>query len=157
MSDRAEHRLRRSSRDRMLFGVCGGLGEYFAVDAVILRLLFVLLAFTGFGVLAYVGLAIVMPPDEQVGGRRFDVATASGREGEPDATPVAEYRPLHGSGPLDDERRERRRRTAGAILVLVGLFFLVGNLNIWFLNWSVLWPLLLIALGVAVIIGQTRR
>lgn len=50
------------SRDKMLFGVCGGLGNYFNVDPTFIRLLFVA-AFFGFGTgfLVYLVLAIIMP------------------------------------------------------------------------------------------------
>jgi len=55
-------RLYKSRTDRMLAGVCGGLAEYFDVDPVLVRLLFVLLGFlTGIGFLIYPILWIVMP------------------------------------------------------------------------------------------------
>ena len=57
-----ERTLYRSRDDRMLAGVCGGIGEYFALDPTLVRLVFVLLAvFTGIGVLAYIVLWIVVP------------------------------------------------------------------------------------------------
>ncbi len=56
-------RLYRSQRERMLFGVCGGLAEYLWLDPSIVRLIFVLLYFLiGPGVLvAYLVLALVVP------------------------------------------------------------------------------------------------
>ncbi len=55
-------RLTRSRTDRMVAGVCGGLAEYFAIDPVIVRLIFVLVSLTsGIGVLLYPILWIVMP------------------------------------------------------------------------------------------------
>jgi phage shock protein C len=49
-------------RDKKLFGVCSGLGEYFDVDPTLIRVLFVF-AFlaVGTGLLLYIILAIVMP------------------------------------------------------------------------------------------------
>ncbi|HYV94100.1 MAG TPA: PspC domain-containing protein [Chitinophagales bacterium] len=49
-------------RDKKLFGVCSGLGEYFDIDPTLIRVLFVF-AFlaVGSGLLLYVILAIVMP------------------------------------------------------------------------------------------------
>jgi phage shock protein PspC (stress-responsive transcriptional regulator) len=48
----------------MIAGVCGGLGEYFDVDPVLIRLLFVVTAFiSGVGILAYIVLWIVVPLD----------------------------------------------------------------------------------------------
>ncbi|HVU12461.1 MAG TPA: PspC domain-containing protein [Phototrophicaceae bacterium] len=55
-------RLYRSRTDRMLAGVCGGLGEYFGVDPTIVRLLVVLLALAGGpGVILYIILALIIP------------------------------------------------------------------------------------------------
>lgn len=58
--------LRRSSSDRILFGVCGGLGEYFGTDPVWFRLLFVLFGLPGGvpGVLLYLICLIVIPEAE---------------------------------------------------------------------------------------------
>ncbi|HLA69126.1 MAG TPA: PspC domain-containing protein [Bacteroidota bacterium] len=56
-------RLRRSSTDRKLYGVCGGLAEYFNVDPSLIRVGFVFFSLwpAGLGVLAYVLLLLVMP------------------------------------------------------------------------------------------------
>lgn len=57
-------KLYRSSTDKILTGVCGGIAEYFAMDSTVLRLIWVLVvAFTGFvpGVLVYIIAAIIMP------------------------------------------------------------------------------------------------
>lgn len=56
-------RLTKSFSDKMLFGVCGGLAEYFGMDSTIIRIIFVTLLILGVGtpVLIYIILAIVMP------------------------------------------------------------------------------------------------
>ena len=57
-------KLYRSTVDKMLAGIFGGLGDYFEVDSTILRLIYVLLtAFTGVipGVVAYIVCAIIIP------------------------------------------------------------------------------------------------
>src|SRR3972149_1129437 len=55
-------RLYRSTTDRKIWGVCGGLGEYFGIDPVLMRVVFVVLAFaTGLGILLYIILALVTP------------------------------------------------------------------------------------------------
>ena len=58
-------RLYRSRDERMISGVCGGLGQYFNMDPTLIRLLFVLFAFAGVGsgVLAYIIMAIVVPEE----------------------------------------------------------------------------------------------
>ncbi len=57
-----EKKLYRSSSDKMVCGVAAGLAEYFNVDPVLVRLIFVILALAdGIGLLAYVVLCFVMP------------------------------------------------------------------------------------------------
>jgi phage shock protein PspC (stress-responsive transcriptional regulator) len=57
-------RLTRSSEDRMIGGVAGGLGRYFDVDPLLFRIAFVVLTFAGgAGVLAYLGLWLIAPSD----------------------------------------------------------------------------------------------
>lgn len=56
------NKLYRSRTDRMLAGVCGGLGEYFGVDSSLVRLALVMLVvFGGTGILAYIIAWIVIP------------------------------------------------------------------------------------------------
>lgn len=60
-------RIYRTRDDRMLGGVCGGLGRYFNVDPTIVRLLFVLLTVTGgSGVALYLACWIVFPDESRV-------------------------------------------------------------------------------------------
>jgi len=55
-------KLYRSTNDRMIGGVCGGLGEYLGIDPTVIRLIFVLIALTGgAGVLIYLIMFLVVP------------------------------------------------------------------------------------------------
>lgn len=57
-------KLYRSSKDKMLCGVCGGIGEYFGVDPTLVRLgvaLFCLVA--GIGLFGYFVMAIIVPEE----------------------------------------------------------------------------------------------
>ena len=60
--------LTRSTSNRMLAGVCAGLGEYLGIDPTIVRLLTVLAFFTGFGgiVIVYLVMALVVPEQTTV-------------------------------------------------------------------------------------------
>jgi phage shock protein PspC (stress-responsive transcriptional regulator) len=59
-------RLCKSSSDRKLCGVCGGLGVYFNLDPTIIRLIWALVTVCscGTGVIAYLVATLVMPDDE---------------------------------------------------------------------------------------------
>lgn len=55
-------RLYRSETDRWLLGVCGGIGEYFNIDPLIIRILFIIFALVfGGGILLYVILWLIIP------------------------------------------------------------------------------------------------
>lgn len=59
-------KLTRSRANRMLCGVCGGLGEYLNVDPTVIRILWILFIFFSFGmaVLIYFIAAVIMPDAE---------------------------------------------------------------------------------------------
>ena len=54
-------RLYRSRSNRIIAGVCGGIGEYFNIDPIIIRILAVIIP--GFGWFAYLVCAILMPSE----------------------------------------------------------------------------------------------
>jgi len=57
-------KLHKSSANRMIAGVCGGIGEYFDIDPTLVRLGFVALSFlAGGGLMVYILAAIIIPTD----------------------------------------------------------------------------------------------
>ena len=60
-----DKKLRRTSNDKMIGGVCGGLAEYFGLDSTLVRVAYVLLSIcTAFsGVLVYLIFLLIMPED----------------------------------------------------------------------------------------------
>jgi phage shock protein C len=162
MESRQERRLHRSQSDKMIAGVCGGLADFFDIDPVIFRVSFVLLAFFGgSGLLIYIVLALLMPPEGKE-------SAAAGSVLHENANDLAESARQFGndlggqssmySTPEAQARRAHNRQVGGLILVGLGLLFLLNNLNLfWWLNWDRLWPAILIVLGVAILIGQSRR
>ena len=54
-------KLHRNKRDGRLGGVCAGLGDYFDIDPVIIRLLFLLALFLGGGLIVYLIAWVVIP------------------------------------------------------------------------------------------------
>jgi phage shock protein C len=60
-----DKRLKRSSHDVRIAGVASGIAEYMNIDPMLVRLLFVALAFAdGFGILAYLVLWLIMPQED---------------------------------------------------------------------------------------------
>ena len=60
-----EKRLCKSRTNRVICGVCGGIGEYFNIDPTVVRLLWAILTAGGFGsgLLVYIIAAIVVPEE----------------------------------------------------------------------------------------------
>lgn len=61
--EKKNKRLTKSASNRMVCGVCAGIGEYFNVDPTVIRLLWAILTFCGVGsgLLVYIIAAVVMP------------------------------------------------------------------------------------------------
>jgi phage shock protein C len=61
-------KLTRCTSNRMIAGVCAGLGEYLGIDPTVIRLLVLLAFFTGFGgiALVYLIMALVVPEQAQI-------------------------------------------------------------------------------------------
>ena len=57
-----DKKLYRSNINKMLCGVCGGIGEYLNVDPTLVRLIWALVACSGAGVVAYLLAAVIIPP-----------------------------------------------------------------------------------------------
>lgn len=132
-----EHKkLRRSATDRIIAGVCGGLGAYFEVDPLIFRALFVLLTFmNGAGILMYLFLMILMPREgEDRGGFPEDVAERVKGMAE-------ELKARHAT------HRNRRRTMLGLLILLAGALILINQLFPGRIAWNLVVPGVLIALG----------
>lgn len=54
-------KLYRSERDKMILGVCGGIGEYLGIDPTLIRLVWALLACSMTGIVLYLIAAVIIP------------------------------------------------------------------------------------------------
>jgi phage shock protein PspC (stress-responsive transcriptional regulator) len=139
------NRLYRSRKDRLIGGVCGGLGVYFGIDPVIFRLLFVVAAiWGGVGVLTYLIMWIVIPAEERMGAASQEVIQSNVSEIESEARKLAQEARGVFSGTGEAPSKERTMWAAVA-LILIGVVLLSGNLlNV---DLGQLWPLALILVG----------
>ena len=61
-----EKKLYKSNQNKMICGVCGGIGEYFDIDPTLVRLAWVVLGFCGgVGIWAYIISAVIIPQRPQ--------------------------------------------------------------------------------------------
>ncbi len=56
-------RLRRSAKDKVMCGVCAGIGEYFKLDPILIRVLFVLFGLQFWGIVVYFIMAAIIPEE----------------------------------------------------------------------------------------------
>ena len=150
-------------KDRILGGVCSGLAAGLHIDPLWVRLGFVLLAFLqGVGVLIYIVLWLVMPePVEGQEGTRagVDSMTADikrigaelrgqfgGSAKNVPADPATPDQPATAPAPASPTVTGRQSLALGVLLVVVGLVLLGANTGL--VQWSVIWPTLIIILGV---------
>lgn len=62
-----EKRLYKSTTDKKISGVCGGIANYFNIDPTIVRILWALFSLAyGTGVIAYIIFALVMPDEPKI-------------------------------------------------------------------------------------------
>ena len=159
-----EKRLYRSRSDRILWGVCGGLAKYFGIDPTIVRIIAVLSIFiNGLGILAYIILAIVVPLEGSKAAEPKDTIKENVEEMKETASELGReiQSTLAGEEGESEEVakvQHRRRNLIGIILIVVGILFLLGSFNLfWWFHWGNLWPLILVAIGVLIIVSTKRR
>jgi phage shock protein C len=133
----------------MIGGVCGGLAVYLNIDATIVRLIFIVLLFgTEIGFLLYLVLWIVIPEEGKAYG--FQEESLGDRvRSVGDDIQQAVSKPHPQAGVL-----------VGAGLIVVGAVLFLERLNLQFLQWldfEILWPVLLIAGGIALLLRQTTK
>jgi phage shock protein PspC (stress-responsive transcriptional regulator) len=158
-------RLYRSRIDKKIGGVCGGLADYFDIDPAIVRVIAVVLALlNGIGIIAYIVALIAIPYDpEQRPGFARGAASSSSPQEPPPSSSAAETASLQGG----TSRRgivwvAESNLIAGAVLVSAGLLFLLLNTGVldWslfhFWRWRVLWPIVLIGLGIYMLSAPLR-
>ncbi len=154
-------RLYKSRKDKMIAGVCGGLAEYFDVDPVLVRILFVVFTFIGgFAVIAYIVGMIVMP---------FPVTetSASASTAPSPPPPAAEASPAADTGQPQPAPKSKSSGALvfGIILVIIGAFFLMRNIPFlnhyyWWLKWhfsDFLVPGIFIIFGIALLVHGSRK
>ena len=117
--------LQRNTREGKIGGVAAGLADYFDIDPTIVRLAFVLLVFAGgFGIAAYLVAWLVMPEGD---GAR--------------------------AGPADGGAADRRW-PLGLAMLAVAVVALVGTLGFWWIDEFVLWPFVLVAAGLGLLLWR---
>jgi len=123
-----EKRLYRSNDEKIIGGVCGGLGEYFDIDPSIVRVVLVLLFLAhGIGLLAYI-IAWIIIPKRPLGLEAY---------------------------PTEHKYSSWNKYLPGIILLVLGIVLLIRETWYWF-DFGEFWPVLLIIAGLFLIFRKRK-
>lgn len=137
----------------MIFGVCGGLGEYFGIDPIIFRGLFLLLVFGGgAGILVYMIMAIVIPNNPQPAADVVYNAEATKQKINDFAQEMKQGAQDLAAQMNHGSRFGARRTILGLIVVLAGCLLLLDKIlpHAW-MRWDIFWPVIIIFAGFAIV------
>lgn len=142
--------LYRSETNKVIAGVCGGLGEVFKIDPTIVRAVFALAAlFGGSGILFYLILWIIIPSESRL--------THSSDENVRQNIEEMKLRAESFTKEFHD-RGDNSRTVFGILLLVFGVMLLLGNFGFAHLfNFQKLWPLLLVILGIFIVSQRTPK
>ena len=157
-----DRKLYRSNKDKMLGGVCGGLAEYFDVDATIVRVVFVISLFLGgTGILAYILLWIIVPEEPFYFNNPKDKSQQETTGQSETSTQNENSSQQNYSSTQSDfakawdqqKQTQRKKRSTffGAALIVLG-FIVLADTWIPHLHFFHFFPIILIALGIGLII-----
>lgn len=141
MESSARKRLYKSRTDRMIDGICAGVADYFGWDVTVVRIVWLsTVFFGGTGIVAYIAAMILLPA-----------------ESIPDASAPESLARL-------EQRRLNQGLFIGVALILIGIFFLLGEWHVlsrhwfWFhFPWEFVVPSLFIIAGIVLIVWPLGR
>lgn len=135
-------RLFRSTQNKMIGGVCGGLAEYFETDPSLIRIAAVALFFAGgVGLIAYIVAWIILPKADsmsQLAGAGLSMQSSGV------------------SSTSRDGNRFWSTYFPGLLLITLGTIFLLREMFYW-IDWDDVWPVILILAGAGIIIAGPWR
>ena len=149
-------KLYRSTKDKMIGGVAGGLAEYFDIDSTLVRVLFIVVVFLGGGgIIAYIILLIVVPqkpyeipknpvsqsPQEDESGSNF-----SSDENKSDSFSMS-----NGGAVSSMTHSGNKQIWVAIILMVMGSLLLLDNIFPRF-DFDHYWPIILIGIGIGLLL-----
>ena len=149
-------KLYRSTSDKMLGGVAGGLAEYFDIDSTLVRVLFIVVVFLGGGgIIAYIILWIVVPQ------KPYEIPKTSFNQPPPESGSGSgnsstqntsdSFSVANGSVAGSMPQTSGRQLWVAIVLIVIGGLLLLDNLFPRF-DFDHYWPVILIAIGVGLLL-----
>ncbi|MEM4261159.1 MAG: PspC domain-containing protein [Candidatus Woesearchaeota archaeon] len=133
----------RSRKNKMIAGVAGGIAEYFDVDPVLIRAVFIIGIFAGgISFPAYIVLWIIMPEEDRV------TKTKVEEKVEVEISPEEEH--------YHKRRSNNFKILAGIVLIALGIIILFDRIFHWF-NIHDFWPVILIIIGIFILMKPSKH
>jgi phage shock protein C len=134
-------KLVRIEKDKIIAGVCTGLGSYFTVDPVLVRIIFFILTFAGgFGILLYILLVFVIPVEYET----VMDGDALLKEKSVESDPIKDFTNTYLQGDSS--------KLFGVILIVIGVVYFLSSIGVFAIfDLGKMWPILLILLGFAIL------
>lgn len=150
MQVKKEKILLRSSKNRVIAGVCGGLGNFFKIDPTVIRIIFILITlFGGSGGLLYLILWLIIP-SEKKDKEAQDMIRENAKEIKEEAQEIIKKGKNY-------SQKQEGRLILGVVLIILGVMFLLENFNIFHLEQLFkLWPLVLIIIALGILFPKNE-
>lgn len=153
-------KLYRSRKEHVIAGVAGGMGEYFGIDPVVVRVVFLLLALAsmGFAFVFYLVLIFAIPkePGEDVPidkKAKIQEVVKGVQEGVQAVASNIKEKTKDNKRPLSD-----KRNVVGVLFIIVGVVAIFNQIFPGYrFEWHLFWPVVFIFLGLYVIFGGERK
>lgn len=148
----SSNKLFRSSTKKIIAGVAGGIGEYFDIDPLFIRIIFILLfLYSGSGILIYLLLWLIIPKKSSSAQEIDDTVKSNFIEMKSSAKEfITELKSKH--------KVHNSRFILGIFLLILGFAFLLDNFGIIVFDhiWK-FWPLVIVAIGFIILFKNGRK
>ncbi|NMD14144.1 MAG: PspC domain-containing protein [Caldisericales bacterium] len=131
-------KLYRSRKERVIGGVCGGIGVYFGIDPTLTRIIWVAATLLGgAGIIAYIVAWIVIPEEPRI--EETEVASAE----------IENYKP----------NTMKLELIIGGFILAIGIMLLLSNFGLFEWGWvhRIFWPALIIFVGILIISAVSKK
>lgn len=142
-------KLYRSTKDRIIGGVAGGLADYLDIDPTLVRLALALMFFAVQGILILYIIAWIILPERLVHSKN-NVTYETTYDEDDEVYTINDNE-------ATEESKEKNQRTIGIVLVILGGLFLVENLVPFFFHWERFWPVILIVVGIGILYKGVKK
>ena len=148
-------RFYRSRTDKVFAGVCGGLAEYFNIDTILVRLLFlVLIVVAGGGLFAYFILWIITPVKPIDYSQSQNSSTMENKQTSYEEPQGSQEKSKNDPFRYPPRRhKDRGNLIGGLVLITLGALFLADEF-IPHVSFSDLWPIILVVIGIGLLINS---